>query len=341
YRLDPHQSTLDIGLPHSVQILAVLSRLHRDLREEHHVFGQLCQLFHQLETLCADRRQLFKFGDIVLLPGQPQIGQRHRIEVVIGQGDKPETDPPQSNDFVDHTLILPLPGPLPIGPPNAAERAMLRASANGLHRGPHVLVAPQQIPSRRQELATFNPSALIDAAWLASEAIGHHLAPRNIAISLHHGVSITVFQGLFGKQRSVNATIDHPRAALARHSTDLISAESIARMYADADDISRHDAFRHNLLQRLIDENGISRCLRCRRRKDKQPSWRYDGRTERIVAGIYEMNPHRIRPFPRASTVASERVFTIGRIFCRAAFWHDRRSRVFPPDFVFNHTYRL
>src|ERR1035438_2491946 len=94
---------------------------------------------------------------------------------------------------------------------------------------------------------------------------------RNITISLHHGVSITVFQGLFGIQSRVNATIDHPRAALARHSANLISAESIARMYADADDISWHDAFRHNLLQRLIDENGISRCLRCRRRKNKQP----------------------------------------------------------------------
>src|SRR5664280_1119213 len=63
-----------------------------------------------------------------------------------------------------------------------------------------------------------------DAAKRPSEAIGHHLAPRNIAISLHHGVSITVFQGLLGRQRRVNATIDHPRAALARHSANLISA---------------------------------------------------------------------------------------------------------------------
>src|ERR1022692_1985903 len=46
-----------------------------------------------------------------------------------------------------------------------------------------------------------------------------------------------------------------------------------------------------------VSETTISRCLRCRRRKDKQPSWRYDGRTERIVAGIYEMNTHRIQPF--------------------------------------------
>src|SRR5271166_1570801 len=68
-------------------------------------------------------------------------------------------------------------------------------------------------------------------------------------------------------------------------------------MHTDADDISRHDAFRHNRLQRFIDENGIACCLRCRRRKDKQPPRRNDSSTKGIVAGIYEMNAHRFRPF--------------------------------------------
>src|ERR1035437_583945 len=297
YRLDPHQRTLDVRLPHGVQILAVLTRLHRDLSIEHHVFRQFCQLFHELETLATDRRQLLKFGDIVLLPGQPQIGQRYRIEVVIGQGDKPETDPPQTNDFVDHTLILALARLLSIGPPHAAKRAMLWASANGLHRGPHILVARHQIPPRGQELATFNPSDLIDTAWLAREANGHDLVPRHIAISLHNGVGATAFQSLLGIQRSVDATVDYPRAACARHAADFISTQSIPRMHTDADDISRHDAFRHNLLQRLIDQNGFPHGWRCRRRKDKQPSWRNDSGTERIIAGIYQMNPHRIQPF--------------------------------------------
>src|SRR5271167_766726 len=69
-------------------------------------------------------------------------------------------------------------------------------------------------------------------------------------------------------------------------------------MHTDADDISRHDAFRHNRLQRLIDENRIPHFLRCRRRKDKQPSWRDDSGPERIVAGIYEMNTHGFQPLP-------------------------------------------
>src|ERR1019366_8816935 len=63
-------------------------------------------------------------------------------------------------------------------------------------------------------------------------------------------------------------------------------------MHTNADDISRHDAFRHHRLQRLIDENGIAHGLRGRRRKDEQPSWGNDSGTKRIVAGIYEMNAH-------------------------------------------------
>ncbi len=51
-------------------------------------------------------------------------------------------------------------------------------------------------------------------------------------------------------------------------------------MYTNADNISRHDAFGDNLLQGLINKNGISRLLRCRCRKDKQPSGSNDGRAK-------------------------------------------------------------
>src|SRR5208283_200444 len=78
-------------------------------------------------------------------------------------------------------------------------------------------------------------------------------------------------------------------------------------MHTDADDVSRHDAFRHNRLKRLIDKDGIPRCLRCRRRKHKQPSRRNDSSPEGIVAGIYEMNTHGIRPLPSTSTATPAR----------------------------------
>jgi len=71
--------------------------------------GQPCELRHQLKALRADRRQLFDFGKIVLLPGQAQICQRYRIEIVIGQRDEAKAEAPQGYDFVDYFLVLPLP----------------------------------------------------------------------------------------------------------------------------------------------------------------------------------------------------------------------------------------
>jgi hypothetical protein len=112
------------------------------------------------------------------------VNLTHRIEVVVGQGNESETNLPQIDDLVDHTVMVSLPGLLAIDPPNAAKRAMLRASTNGLYRGPHVFIRRHQIASRNQELATLNPSVFLDFAQLAGEAIGHGLAPRNIAIAL-------------------------------------------------------------------------------------------------------------------------------------------------------------
>ncbi len=50
------ERALDVGLAHGVEILAVFAGFHGDLGEEDHVFGQLGELVHELEALCADRR---------------------------------------------------------------------------------------------------------------------------------------------------------------------------------------------------------------------------------------------------------------------------------------------
>jgi hypothetical protein len=141
-----------------------------------------------------------------------------------------------------------------------------------------------------EELASFNSSALVDPARLAREAIGYDLAPRNVSIPLHHGVSLAPNQSLFGKQGSVNSTIDNPRSPATRDPSDFISTQGITGMYTDADDIPRHNALGHNLFQGFINENGIASDKRRSRSKYKQPSWRDDGGAEGIIAGIYEMN---------------------------------------------------
>ena len=60
HRLHAHQRALDIGFPHGVKILGVFARFHGDLGKEHHVLGQLCQLFHQLKSFDTNGRQLLQ-----------------------------------------------------------------------------------------------------------------------------------------------------------------------------------------------------------------------------------------------------------------------------------------
>ena len=63
-------------------------------------------------------------------------------------------------------------------------------------------------------------------------------APGNIAIALHDGMRFAALQRFLRKQRSVDAAVHHPCAARSRHAPDLVSAQRIAGVHTDADDIS-------------------------------------------------------------------------------------------------------
>jgi len=91
-------------------------------------------------------------------------------------------------------------------------------------------------------------------------------------------------------------------------------------VYADADDIPGHNALRDNLFQRFVYENGVAGKQWGRRSKYKQPSWCNDGGAEGIIAGIYEMNTHRTKPF----IAVGARVHDKSRV-CKAALWANRR----------------
>ena len=103
-------------------------------------------------------------------------------------------------------------------------------------------------------------------------------------------------KGLLGKQRGVNAAVDHPGAPRPRHAPHFIAAQCVAGVNADADNVAACDALRLNLLQRFVDQHGIARNRRGGRRQHKQPSRRDDRRPERIVAWIDQMNAHLSQP---------------------------------------------
>jgi hypothetical protein len=66
----------------------------------------------------------------------------------------------------------------------------------------------------------------------------------------------------------VNSPEHHVGAASARYLPNLVTAESICRVDADADDIAGLNLNRVQSLQRLIDEARIAKGRGCRGRKD-------------------------------------------------------------------------
>ena len=137
-----------------VEELRILGRFHRDLREEHHVVGQLREPAHQLEALGANRAQRLELRLVAAPRRHLQIGQRDRIEVVVGERDEPEPAAPQLHDLLDDAVAPALARPLAVGLPHRAERAVLRAAAHGLHRRPHVSIRRHQVPARRQQISS-------------------------------------------------------------------------------------------------------------------------------------------------------------------------------------------
>src|ERR1700739_292104 len=84
---------------------------------------------------------------------------------------------------------------------------------------------------------------------------------------------------------------------------NLVATQGIARMHADADNISGLDALGHNLLERFIDQDWGARGYRSCRGKHKQPTGCDDCCSKRIVAWVNQMNTRRALPFQvRASS---------------------------------------
>src|ERR1700761_1107731 len=121
---------------------------------------------------------------------------------------------------------------------------MLGTSANSLHRGPHVLIGPHQVPARRKKLRAFNASAFIDLFGRAGETIRYRLAPGNIAVAFDYGMRLSALERFLRKECSVDAAIHHPCAPFPGYATHLVATQSIASVNADAHNVSRLNAFR-------------------------------------------------------------------------------------------------
>ncbi len=151
---------------------------------------------------------------------------------------------------------------------------MLRASAYGLYRTPHVSAVRQQIPARRDELFGVHASTLVSWQERALHGMLDHQRPDRIAVAADHAVGAASFMRLVGIQRRVNAAEDHRRAARSHGRTNLIAAQRISRVDADPDDVAGVDGVEIERLERFIDDAWPSVCGRCGRAQDEQPARR-------------------------------------------------------------------
>src|SRR5215472_568292 len=144
---------------------------------------------------------------------------------------------------------------------------MFGASADGLHRSPHVAIARNQVPARLNKIAGFDLTAAVERLRSPGATIPQHLCPDNVSIAFHDGMGAAKFPRFFGKKSGVNSAENHISATLSRQLSNFVSAQRVRRMNANADGISRLNARRINLKQGFIYKNGIA-----------ESSWRSTGK---------------------------------------------------------------
>src|SRR5439155_21311048 len=296
-----------------VEEFRVFGGLHRNLGVEDEIVRQLGEPRHQREALVAQRLELAQPRGIGSAPRLRQIVERDRIEVVVGERDESKSETAQLDDLADDAIDAALARLLSVGPPHGTERAMLRAAAQRLYRRPHVPPLRKQIPSRRHELIACDAAPFVDRPRLSSQALLDDARPDDVAVAAHDRVRLTVSRGFVRKQRGMNAAEDDPGTALAHLASDLVTAERVAGMNADADDVARANRVEIDRIERFVDDDRIAPAAAGRRREDVEPARRNHGDAERFHTRIDEMNAWQVwtssrgKGFVRAWSGVAER----------------------------------
>src|SRR5205823_687967 len=268
HRLDADERAANLRALHRVEEFRVFGGLHRNLGVEDEIVRQLGEPRHQREALVAQRLELAQPRGIGSAPRLRQIVERDRLDVVVGERDESKSETAQLDDLADDAIDAALARLLSVGPPHGTERAMLRAAAQRLYRRPHVPPLRKQIPSRRHELIASDAAPFVDRPRLSSQALLDDARPDDVAVAAHDRVRLTVSRGFVRKQRGMNAAEDDPGAALAHLASDLVTAERVAGMNADADDVARANRVEIDRIERFVDDDRIAPAAAGRRRED-------------------------------------------------------------------------
>ncbi len=90
----------------------------------------------------------------------------------------------------------------------------------------------------------------------------------------------------------MDAAVHDVRAGCTRRYTDFVTPKCVARVNADADDVSTSDRGHVERLQRLVSERGCSVRGRGCRGKNVQPTWCNHTDAKRDMTRINEVNDH-------------------------------------------------
>lgn len=133
---------------------------------------------------------------------------------------------------------------------------MLGTSTDGLHRGPHIFALWKQVPACRKETVRFDSAAFVDPLWGPTLTTSQRLAPGDIAIPLYDRIRRPVLKRLVRIKGRVDSAEDCPGSTLLRQPADLITAQGIAGVDADANHVTGLNSFEHERLERLVNNPG-------------------------------------------------------------------------------------
>src|SRR5256885_12942075 len=102
--------------------------------------------------------------------------------------------------------------------------------------------------------------------------------------------------GFVRVERCVDSSEHHIGTTIACYFPDLVAAQGICGVDANADNIAGLNLSRVDRRQRLIHDAGIAKARRCRCRKNIQPSRGNDCSAERDFTWINEVNAHALSP---------------------------------------------
>jgi hypothetical protein len=97
---------------------------------------------------------------------------------------------------------------------------------------------------------------------------------------------------LVGKERGMDAAEHDIRTCRTRRDADLVAAQRIAGVDADANDVARRDDSCVEALEGLVDQTGLTESDRRCRGQHIEPARGNNADTERHMTGIDKVNGH-------------------------------------------------